>query len=274
VYHTEELSKDHDTKEEEKILENLRSNSYFIRLCKGFSRYQELLGSSSVLPEEKKVILERMHILHGVGEINVDKHNKNVLNVEPLNVDDIFKYALQHAEDGTFDQENFLQYIRKNNDILLGLSDEWNPKSGDSKLGEYEYVNSLVAFTRKDEQTISLHILPAGTLQSTELVFKIVQGFKEIAQQIKSGAISCEFVEMKSWMLGRGLEGKIKPLFAKLGNVDIEDIDQSDDDVVDIQRLALLFNTKSLDTYLRTGEKPEVRAAYIESQKFVQAFTV
>ncbi len=270
-FHPVDQSKNENNREGE-IVENIRNNPYFVRLCKGFLRYQELLTTPNISGEEKQQFLQRMHELHRIGDLNVAKQNTEAVFMAPADVDDVFEYALRYAETGDFNPEQFLQYLRKNPEILIGLSEEWNPKSGDSKLGEYEYVNSLVAFTKKDDETISLHILPAGTLKPSELITKVVEGFRKIAHKISLGEISCKHIEMKSWMLGKGLQEKITPLFSKMGDINIHEIDQNTEDVVDIQRLALLFNTKSLEHYLRTGIPPEVRAAEINSKNFTQAF--
>ena len=265
--------------EEEKV-KSIRNNPYFIRLCRGLEMYQKMINeeNSSV---DKSEIRSRMHgmynsisiddmALAGIGKKAVREATKNVEG--PKNVGDIFDYALKKCESGEFSLDDLLNQISGDQKLLDSLFTLWNPKINEKKEGAYNYVNKLVAFKNEGEDDISLHILPAGSTDSADLIQNILVGFHEVAKMIKMGEIKSKQITMKSWMLGRGLESKVRPLLSSLGNLNFSEADPNDEEVEEIQKLALLYNGISLKNFLVNNEMPEVRSLQIDSNKFVSAF--
>lgn len=131
------------------------------------------------------------------------------------------------------------------------------------------HVNGVIAYKEDVNDEISLHIRPTG-VQSAELIAKIIDGFRTIGAMLEDGKIHADKIIMKSWLFNKKMEEKAKFL---LGNeISIEDVPPDDDEVSAIQHLALQYNNRSLEKYLKIGEKPEVRQVIMAKDDFIARF--
>jgi hypothetical protein len=97
----------------------------------------------------------------------------------------------------------------------------------------------------------------------------------KLAQSIKEGKIAPKTIQLKSWLLNKTLEPIIRGIFAQHGpKLEFEDVDDAEEGTWSIQKLALVYNGRSLRDYLQENKKPAVRKLEIEPQDFVDALAV
>ena len=131
------------------------------------------------------------------------------------------------------------------------------------------HVNEVIAYKTEDKDKISLHIRPTG-VESAELISKIIDGFQTIGAKLGAEEIKADTIIMKSWLLNKKMEQKAKMLLGD--RISITDTTQEDTDATAVQHLALQYNKRSLEKYLTTGEKPEVRQVVMTKDEFVARF--
>lgn len=191
---------------------------------------------------------------------------------EDFDTDLFYDHLLKKSEMGEFNSEYVLNYLASNEELFNFFYKSWNLKKDEKDTGGFCYVNNLVAYRQETSDNVSLHIMPAGTLDNQNLVLSILDGFKKISEKLKQGEIVCNKITMKSWLLGKSLENKIKILFSSVHDLNIMPVDPSDADGKGLQFLALLYNGVSLKNFLLKGELPEVRELKLSSKDFVGAF--
>ncbi|MDP2586338.1 MAG: hypothetical protein Q8P32_01000 [Candidatus Komeilibacteria bacterium] len=246
--------------------EQILSNPAFIRFAGGFESYRDLLNINSD-DKNKEAITERMLDFYTSRLNNVNKETQRSAVEEELF--QIINIALQECRENNFSKDNFANRLATSSVINLFLS-EWNRQESEVEEGsDMIHVNELIAYKKEGENEISLHIRPTGT-ESTELISKIFDGFQKIGSKLETGEIKADRIIMKSWLFNKKME-KITRLI--LGNkISIENTLPDDNDVTATQHLALQYNKKSLEKFLKTGEKPEVRQVIMTRDEFVARF--
>jgi len=245
--------------------EMILSNPAFIRFAGGFELYQNLLRAEGI--ENKSTITERMSDLYvsrlsSSGEGAQHSEAKQELY-------QIINAALQDCQGNNFSRDNFANRLAASPIANLFLA-EWNRRMDEVEEGSgMVHVNDVIAYKKADDDEISLHIRPTG-VESRELISKIIDGFQTIGTKLETGEITADRIVMKSWLLNKKMEGKARLL---LGNeISIDDTLPDDSDAVAVQHLALQYNKRSLEKYLTTGEKPEVRQVVMTKDEFVARF--
>lgn len=261
--------------QEQQRLERLSGNVSFQRFARGFEIYQKAYDDAS--EDEKVTIRERMLDVHGALDLDgLDqsgfwgKKKRKQLDEEASDVQKVILSVMREAEAGTFTTQMLGEaFVNAGlDDDLLGL---WSHEAGEVDGGDLFYANELVAIHMDTEDEISIHI-GANAVKGSELIMKIIEGFKLIAEKIKEGRIAAKKISMKSWLLAPAFEPKIRMLLGS--EVDFYDVDPEDDMTKAIQDLALLYNGRSLKDFLSTGEKPIVRGVDMTGPEFVAAMHV
>ncbi|MFA4873230.1 MAG: hypothetical protein WC659_04830 [Patescibacteria group bacterium] len=246
----------------EKTKEMVLSNPAFIRFAGGFELYQNLLHAEGA--ENKSAITERMADLYvsrlgSSGEEIQHSEAKQELY-------QIINSALQECQENNFSRDNFANRLASSPIANLFFA-EWNRKADEVEEGSgMVHVNDVIAYKKAGDDEISLHIRPTG-VKSAELISKIIDGFQTIGAKLETGEITADRIMMKSWLLNKKMEGKARLLLGD--EISIEDTLPDDSDVVAVQHLALQYNKRSLEKYLTTGEKPEVRQVVMTKDEFV-----
>lgn len=246
--------------------ERILSNPAFIRFAGGFELYQELLhtkGDNS----DRSVITKRMSDLYApILNITNEEKQQSAAKQELFQ---IINSALRECQENNFSRDNFADRLVASPLINLFLSG-WNRQAGEVEEDSgMIHVNEVIAYKKESDNEISLHIRPTG-VKSAELISKIIDGFQTIGSKLETGEIKADRIVMKSWLFNKKIEGRARLI---LGNeISIEDTSPDDSDVATAQFLALQYNRKSLEKYLKTGEKPEVRQVTMTRDKFVARF--
>jgi len=231
------------------------SNVAFLRFAGGFELYQKLLSSDQDVDKEK--VKERMS---GLFSFRSDPNESLV---------GIIKDTLAECENGQFSIDGLANKIAGSL-VADAFLKQWNHKGGEVEEGSgMMFANEIVAYENKDNNKLSLHIRPAG-VGSDELLTKVVEGFRAVAEKLKTGELGADAVMMKSWMFGGRLGEYAKQMLGE--DVAIENVDPEDPDVLAIQHLALYYNNRSLEKYLKSGEKPEVKQVSMSKDEFVGKF--
>lgn len=243
--------------------ELLLSNPAFRRFARGFEVYQEVLHNQKN-ETDRDLVIERMRYLYDpqLNNIDIDSIDEKEYKIAT----EIKLAILQECYENKFSIEKLASRIAASpfaSSILKG----WEHKAGESdeRLG-INYINEVVAYKIEDDSTISLHIQPAS-LESSAFIKSIVDGLKIIKSKLDNGEIEAENVIMKSWLLSRTLEEKVRLILGQ--DVIIKDVAPNDNEIAEIQYQAIQNNGRSMKTYLETGEKPEVREVRMTKDEFV-----
>ena len=248
------------------IYEQLKENASFKRVARSFEIYQKALQEEGADIEALK---NRMHEVYQ-AKISTDtikeKGKTRALEYTESNIP-FFTYALTQAEQGTFTMEEFTkESIRMG--VAETLLENWAPKIGKGEGGEI-HINELMYYTEEKDGKVSVHINPSG-VKSENLIPKVLEGFQMIAKSIKEGTLTSDTVSMTSWLLNKGFEPTVKMLFPK-ANLHFEELPDEERGVANIQNLALTFNGRSLNEFLKTGQRPPVRRLTLSADEFVGA---
>ncbi|MFA5643970.1 MAG: hypothetical protein WC928_00370 [Patescibacteria group bacterium] len=241
------------------------TNPAFIRFVGGFELYQNLLHTEGA--EDTNAITERMVDLYvsrlsGSSEETQQSKAKQELY-------QIINSSLQECQENNFSRDSFADRLATSPIANLLLT-EWNRKRDEVEEGSgMVHVNDVIAYKKDNNNEISLHIRPTG-VESAELISKIIDGFQSIGAKLEAGEITADKIVMKSWLLNQKMEAKARMLLGD--EISIQDISPEDSDVTAVQHLALQYNKRSLEKYLTTGEKPEVRQVVMTRDEFVARF--
>lgn len=248
------------------IQEQLLSNPAFMRVCGGFELYQNLLHAQEDVTA-KNVITSRMNDLYALRLIESNDAEQQLPAKQAMSK--IIESVLQDCQRGDFSREHFADTLATSPISQLFLT-EWNRQSDEVEEGSNMiHVNDVVAYRQENDHEMSLHIRPTG-VASSELFPKVISGFKAVQSKLTAGEIHTDRIVMKSWLLNTAMEEKAKMV---LGNeISIADCAPDDIDVAAIQYLALQYNNRSLEKYLTTGEKPEVRQVVMTKDEFIARF--
>ncbi|MFA5947172.1 MAG: hypothetical protein WC813_04080 [Patescibacteria group bacterium] len=239
--------------------EALVSNPAFKRFTGSFELYQKLYSSESNHDE----MARRMHDFY-LARFS-QPINEAIPNVEKAK--SLLEGALNDCEAGDFTALGFAKNL-----VNLRLADEmlamWNPDQEFGGEGADKYrLNAVVHYNDEGNGVISLHLGASG-VSSEEFLAKTIEGFALFAKKLQSGEIPAKTIIMKSWLLGKRSEAKVKALLGE--DIEIRNTDPEDKEVEAIQQTALEHNNKSFERYLKTGEKPEVRQVEITADRFVK----
>ncbi len=254
-----------NNKENTKIKESILANSAFIRFADGFKLYQNLLHDENS-ENAKNTLTGRMTELYNSRLNGTDEDAQHYTAKRELNK--IINSILQDCQENNFSENSLAEKITSSSIVNLFLA-EWNRQENEVEEGSgMIHVNDIIAY-KEGENEISLHIRPTD-VKSSELIFKIRDGFKTIGAKLAAGEIKADKIVMKSWLLNKKMEKKAKLLLGD--KISIQDTSSDDNDVAAIQLLALQYNNKSLENYLKTGEKPEVRQVIMTKEEFIAKF--
>ena len=257
----EQLRQIHQERTKDMIL----TNPAFVRFAGGFEVYQKLLHAEGA--EDTSAITERMLDLY-VSRLS-DSGGGNQQSEAKQQLYQIINSALQECQENNFSRDSFADRLTASPIINLFLT-EWNRKEDEVEEGSgMVHVNDVIAYKKDSEDEISLHIRPTG-VESTELISKIIDGFQAIGARLEAGEITADKIVMKSWLLNQKMEAKARMLLGD--EISIQDTSPEDSDVAAVQHLALQYNKRSLEKYLTTGEKPEVRQVVMTKDEFVARF--
>lgn len=267
--------------------EMLLANAAFQRFAGGFEIYQRVWQDKNISDYNRELAQERMRDLFTPRETgNSEKHSvfldkafkvagvrERVVNRENLSINReaelINSQALALCESGAFSKEQLAEmFAGASSDFLETALNEWNPKPK-RDAGNREIINEIIAFHYLNDDGLTIDIIP--TPVKNDLIEKMREGLSIVAQKMKEGSVAVKYVFLKSWLLGPTFEEKARSL---LGN-DIEFLstDTESQEVLRVQYQALFYNNRSLEHYLLTGEKPEVRAVYMTREQFIEQFT-
>lgn len=246
--------------------EIILSNPAFIRFAGGFELYQDVLHAKDD-DSDKSAITKRMLDLYTPRLNGSDEEIQQ--SSEKQELYQIINLALQECQENNFSRDNFADRLALSPVINLFLS-EWDRQADEVEEGSgMIHVNEVIAYKKEGDNEISLHIRPTG-VESTELISKIIDGFKTLAAKLEAGEIKSDRIVMKSWLFNKKMEGKARLLLGK--DILIADTSPNDNDVAAVQHLALQYNKRSLKKYLTTGEKPEVRQVVMTGDEFIARF--
>ena len=130
------------------------------------------------------------------------------------------------------------------------------------------HVNDIIAYNKI--VMMKFHYISDQRCRKHGINFKIIDGFQAIGTKLEAGEITADKIIMKSWLLNQKMEAKARMLLGD--EISIQDTSPEDSDVAAVQHLALQYNKRSLEKYLKTGEKPEVRQVVMTKDEFVARF--
>lgn len=247
--------------------ELLLSNPAFRRLARGFEVYQEVLHNQKN-ETDRDLVIERMRRLYDpqLNNVDIDSIDEKEYKIAT----EIKQATLQECYENNFSIEKLASRIAAS-PFASSVSKGWVHKAGefDERLG-INYINEVVAYKKEDDSTISLHIQPTS-LETPAFIISIVDGLKTIKSKLDNGEIEAENVVMKSWLLSKALEEKVRLILGQ--DVIIKDVAPNDNEIADIQYQAIQNNGRSMKTYLETGEKPEVREIHMTKDEFIAQLT-
>lgn len=251
----QELKRDIDQEKSEL----LAGNPAFKRFTGSFELYQRLHTSEPNTDE----MTQRMHEFY-LARFS-EPANESIPDLEKAKF--LLEKALEDCEAGNFTVLKFAKNV-----VSQHLADEmlamWNPDQEPGREDADNYrLNAIVHYRDEGAGIISVHLGTSG-VSSEDFLTKTIEGFTLLAKKLQSGEIPAKTITMKSWLLGRRSESKVKALFGD--DIDIIDTDPDDEEVAFIQQTALEHNNKSFERYLKTGEKPEVRKVKLTADKFVK----
>ena len=239
----------------------------FKRMVGNFEIFQKLLAEVQN-EDEKKVLNLRMREVFSPSKETVEDEQINRLRQDLFK---IFEQIFKLCENGQFSLE-------KAADLMAGslaaekILEEWNQKPGVERETEkivIKNVNEVIKFDYgKDNNELIINI-PPTSVSGSELFAKAVEGLKLIAGMIENGELSeVKKIKMMSWLLGKAFEEKIRMIFGD--GIELSSV--SEEDAVDVQKLALTYNRRSLETFLKTGQRPEVRLLEMDKEQFLERF--
>lgn len=234
------------------------SNTAFQNFSSGFETYQKVLRSPDI---NKNEVMQNMHDLYK----RVDEKEKSD-KVKELR--ELIDFVIAGCENNKFNKEEF---AKKLSDLSISedFKQEWNKKAGDTS-GDLTMLNNVLAFKIEKDGNISLHIRPNNT-KANEILPSIRNGIEKLVQEIKSGNVKGGNIVMKSWLLNSDYEAIIERFFGK--KFDFKNVSDEDEDVLPAQYLALQYNSKELEKYLKTGKKPEVRKIELTKEEILDKFS-
>jgi hypothetical protein len=251
------------------------SNTAFQNFSSGFETYQKILESNL----NKEEIAQKMHALYRI--LNSQERSEKIQELEEVmgftpcgaklkleESAELINFALSNAENNKFNKEEFAKKLSSLS-IREDFEKEWNNKGGDIS-GDLTMLNNVLAFRIEKDGDISLHIRPAN-IKANELLRNIKEGFKKLSEEMKNGDIRGNNIAMKSWLLNSDYEAVIERFFGK--KLDFKNVPNDDQDVLPAQCLALQYNSKELEKYLKTGLMPKLRKIELTKDEILDKFS-
>lgn len=248
--------------------ETILANQSFKRFANGFKLYQSLLHGEDSEPDQSLVV-KRMQELYktrldtgnNTNEIQDDKSLEALIK--------IIDSTLKECEEDDFTVDDLADKIT-NSPVYDLLMSEWNHSADEiEECSEVNFVNEIYGYKVEDDNEVSLHIRPSN-IKSDVIGEKRMEGRRLIAEKLKSGKIKANKITMKSWLFSKEREEDVRSIFGE--NVLIEDVLLDNDKMDGIQFLAMQYNQRALEKYLKTGAKPEVRQITMSKDEFIQRF--
>jgi len=258
-----------DTESYSPIVERITTSPIFKRLIRNFELYQKLYEKETD-EKQKQVIKQRM------AEVFLSDLSERSEDEEINKIKDLYKVITENmlvdCENGSFKCVKFIDLVGRSKvgERIVGELN-YKPRTViEDEQGRYEFVNEVITYNfKKDRDYISINIPPTSVVGTEQLILKVFEGFKAIAEELKSGQLEgVEKVKMVSWLFGKEFENKVKMIFGD--NIKLEDFDGSD--VREITHLALVYNSRALEKYLIAGVKPEVKYLEMTKDEFIKKF--
>ncbi len=260
----EQLQQIHQEKMETK--DKILTNPAFVRFAGGFELYQNLLHAEGD-EDNRSAITKRMVELYASRFNGSEDEERPSATKQELYK--IISLVLRECQENNFSKDSLAEKIASSSIVNLFLS-EWNRKEDEIEEGSgMIHVNDAIAYKQDNDDEISLHIRPTG-IGSSELFPKVIDGFQIIGGKLEAEEIKASRIIMKSWLLNSQMEKKARLILGD--EISIIDSPTDDSDVEAVQYLALQYNRKSLEKYLKTGEKPEVRQVIMTRDEFILRF--
>jgi hypothetical protein len=234
------------------------SNTAFQNFSSGFETYQKILQNTDI---NKNEVMQNMRNLY--KRVDEKEQSEKVKELREL-----IDFVIASCENTTFNKGEFAKKL-SNLSISEDFKQEWNKKEGDTS-GDLTMLNNVLAFKLEKDGNISLHIRP-NNARANEILPAIRNGVEKLVQKIKSGSIKGDNIVMKSWLLNSDHETIIERFFGK--KFDFKNVLDEDEDVLPAQYLALQYNSKELEKYLKTGKKPEVRKIELTKEEILDKFS-
>lgn len=234
------------------------SNTAFQNFSSGFETYQRVLQSHGI---NKNEVMQNMHNLY--KRVDEKEQSEKVKELSEL-----IDFVIASCENATFDKVEFAKKL-SNLSISEDFKQEWNKKEGDTS-GDLTMLNNVLAFKIEKDENISLHIRP-NNAKANEVLPAIRSGIEKLVQEINSGNIKGDNIVMKSWLLNSDYEAIIERFFGK--KFDFKNVPDEDEDVLPAQYLALQYNSRELEKYLKTGKKPWVRKIELTKEEILDKFS-
>lgn len=248
--------------------EALLAKPQFIRSFAAMNCYQRLCAESKDDPAALGKLKERMYSRFMPRERADADPDHAVVRAEYRKIQE---QILAWCEQGEFSVEKAAELLA-NSSIADIMITGYSFKPGERNHNNNLMVNDTIDYCEHDDpREISLNIVPAATRGWDELVAKIIDGFKKIAIEMESGKLQhVEKIFMQSWLLAPAFENKVRKLLGD--DIKIEEVVDDDGTVEQIQSLALSYNERSAEEYLRTGKLPEVRQVVMTRDEFIRKF--
>lgn len=264
--------------------EALLSNAAFQRFAGSFEVYQSIMRDERINRARRELARKRMrevfvprmedikNLFFADKKSEISWPRDKVVNHENLSrnqeAERINNAAIELCESGEFNKEKLAgMFVDASNDFVEMALDEWNPKPKRNG-GNREIINEIVAFRYLNDDVITIDIIP--TPLRDNLIEKVQEGMRIVAEKIQKGVIDVNRIFFESWLLGPAFEDKARSLLGE--DIEFLETDQESREVSRILHQALFYNNRSLDYYLRTGRKPVVRAVYMTREKFIERF--
>ncbi|MFA7654141.1 MAG: hypothetical protein WCX97_03830 [Candidatus Magasanikbacteria bacterium] len=280
--------------ETDKVQEFLASQG-FLRFARSFETYQKLFTEHNDAEQRRQMNRRMCEIFldNAVPDVNqmgeeIDRVIANwkitdpstqhesfipaeaieAMIVESREYAEILRQAVVWCEKGVFTKEKLAKALSESK-MAETLMASWM----ETKLDLPGLVNEIIGYViEKDgeKQKLEIELSPGPVKNPGELLEKVIDGFKIIAQKFKSGDFATvQKISMSSWLLADKFSMSINAIFGE--EVTLQDVPEQDR-INSSQKMALQFNKRSLEEFLLTGHRPSVRKLDLSREKFIELF--
>jgi len=257
----------------EALKAQLLGNPAIRRFIRGFETFAQVFQAAT--NEEKAVIFNRMREVFPQNTVlEDDDHERAIVKTESnLFYEKIFD-KISAGE--PFSAESFVDELLGFTNLSTVLLKYHGAKRELSARNQQELVvNELISATRCDGVlSVQLRAAPVGDM--AEVVQKTKEAFVELADILNGNEFGLDLSDIKtislvSWLLAPVFDKKIiEKIFGE--GLEFADEDVIREDVRGSQNSALVYNDKSLERYLKTGQMPEVRGLIFSREEFIKRF--
>jgi len=248
------------------------SSPVFLRFAEGWILYQRMLREAQTEKEKKhirqlmkeiypnqRLLFKKVRTREKEGNHNAVKDSLFSASENPQN---LTPQIISHLAAVAAPETNF-------------LAEAENPAGNEAE--SFFQVNEFISYSFDGEISISVHCDTMPAVGTSVLLAKTLEGLQEIGRKMKTGEGGLEKIElvtMVSWLLGPDFQDKLDKIFGK-DTVHYEDVNPDntvEGEEVGGRYVALMFNKRALERYLKTGQKPEVRRLDLSREEFLAKF--